>query len=239
LAPERRRPAAFAALALLTLAVISTLTVQTLLLHRAHYLHWLPPVLAIGAAIGLAAFIAVRRIATPALAFTLGVLLFAPLLYAKTTWKAPVEGTFPAAGPQQAAGYGGLDVAASTVGADHALIDYVRSHQPGTRWAVLSEASDTAAPLILLGLDAGALGGYSATDPAIDGRGLARLVERHEARYMLIGGAYASRGGNRASRAAAQVCLRMPSRVWKHGLYPRYGLVLYDCAGRERALASA
>jgi 4-amino-4-deoxy-L-arabinose transferase-like glycosyltransferase len=239
LSRRRDRPARLIALALLTLGVIATVIVQLLLLSRTDYMHWFAVPLAVGAAIGLFGFLAIRRVAAPALAFTLGLLLLAPTAYAATTWLAPVDGTFPAAGPQQAAGYGGLGVASRTLLTDYALIAYLRIHHPGTRWAVLTQASDTAAPLILLGLDAGALGGYSATDPVLDGRGLARLVTRREARYVLLGGAYATRGGNRASDAVAKTCLRIPGHAWKQTNFTEYSSVLYDCAGHERALARA
>jgi 4-amino-4-deoxy-L-arabinose transferase-like glycosyltransferase len=239
LATGPRRALARLALALLALGALATVAMQTLLLHRAHYLPWLAPVLALAAAAGFGAVLARRRQPWPALAVTLGVLLLAPAVYSATTWQAPVLGTFPAAGPRQAAGYGGYDVAATTIRADHALIEYLQAHAPGRRWTVLTQASDTAAPLILLGLDAAALGGYSATDPALDGRGLARLVARHEARYVLLGGAYASRGGTLSSNAAARVCAQVPDAAWKHKSYSEYSLVLYDCAGHERELASA
>ena len=71
---------------------------------------------------------------------------------------------------------------------------------------MLTEASDTSAPMILLGHDAGAMGGYSGNDPALNGAGLARLVAGGEARYVVLGGAYAERGGNAASNAVIESC---------------------------------
>ena len=68
--------------------------------------------------------------------------------------------------------------------------------------------------MILLGLDAGALGGYSGTDPASTGRGLARLVQRGEARYVLLGGEYSTRGGNRATDAVLQRLPRAGPAEW-------------------------
>ena len=239
LARRPNRCLALVATALLLLAVAATALAQMVLLHRAHYLSWLPPAGAAAAAIGVGAFLVLRRRAAPAMTFILGALLLAPGAYATTTWKAPVEGTFPAVGPQQAAGYGGLDVSPTSLRTYRSLLRYVATHQPGTRWAILTEASDTAAPLILLGLKAGALAGYSATDPALDGAGLARLVARGEARYLVLGGAYSSRGGNLASKAVAQACAKVPPRTWRQTHFTRYSLVLFDCAGRERELAGA
>jgi hypothetical protein len=180
-----------------------------------------------------------RSLAAPALALTFCLLLVAPTAYATTTWLAPVEGTFPAAGPKAAAGDGGYGVGTLRLSIDRAILDYVRSHRPGTRWPLLTVASDSAAPFILLGFDAGALGGYSGTDPALDGAGLARLVSRGEARYVMLGGVYSTRGGNRASDAVLRSCRQLEPSDWHSPDRFTGGLVLFDCAGRERALAAS
>jgi hypothetical protein len=90
--------------------------------------------------------------------------------------------------------------------------------------------------MILLGSPAGALAGYSGTDPALDGPGLARLVAKGEARYVVLGGAYASRGGNLATKAVLRVCRLVPYQAWRGPRPSRYELALFDCAGREQAL---
>ncbi len=144
-----------------------------------------------------------RRLAAPAMGLLLCLLLVAPAWYARTTWLAPVEGTFAAAGPRQAAGDGEYGVERPLDAEYRDLMRYVNTHHPGTRWSVLTDAAPTAAPMILLGSSAGALAGYSGTDPALDGPGLARLVARGEARYVVLGGAYASRGGNLATQGGA------------------------------------
>jgi hypothetical protein len=120
----------------------------------------------------------------------------------------------------------------------HQLIAYTRAHGPGARWGILSDASVTAAPFWLLGLPAGALGGYGGTDPVLDGRGLARRVRRGEARYVILGGEFSTRGGNRATAAVLRACEQIAPTTW--GASPDYihGLVLFDCAGHESALAS-
>jgi hypothetical protein len=173
------------------------------------------------------------------MALTLGLLLVAPAAYSTTAWQAPVQGTFPAAGPRQATGYGGIGVRPGSVRTNVALARYVQSHRPGTRWALLTDASDTAAPLILLGLDAGAMGGYGGTDPALDGPGLARLVATHQARYVVIGGAYSTRGGNRATAAVIRACVRVSPQAWQSIKFIQNSLVLFDCAGRESQLSIA
>jgi 4-amino-4-deoxy-L-arabinose transferase-like glycosyltransferase len=224
---------------LLPVAIAATAVVQYVLLEREHYLHALLPYLAGGLVLGVAATLVLPRWAAPALAATLAVLLVAPTAYSATLWSIPSNGTFPAAGPHAAGGTGGYGIAGSTLRGNLQLIQYVRRHHATPRWEVLTVASDTAAPLILLGLHAGALGGYSGTDPAVTGPGLSRLVAAGEARYVLLGGAYASRGGNRATRAVSLACPHIPAEQWRGTPSTRSGLVLFDCRGRAAALAVA
>jgi hypothetical protein len=194
-------------------------------------------VVALGAAALAFATIAARRYASAAIGAAFCLILVVPAAYASTTWLAPVEGTFPAAGPTQTAGAGGVGVKGTDLERVQKLIAYVRARRHGTRWALLTDASVTASPFWLLGLPAGSLAGYSGTDPAIDGRGLARLVARGEARHVVLGGEFSTRGGNRATAAVLEACARIPPSAW--GARPAYlhGLVLFDCAGHEAALA--
>jgi 4-amino-4-deoxy-L-arabinose transferase-like glycosyltransferase len=226
-------------IALVAGALASTCLVEAVLMHREHYLVSFIPVLAAGSAVAFLALIALRRLATPAIALAFLLMLIAPAKYASTTWLAPVEGTFAAAGPNAAAGPGGYGVNAHDAAIDRALANYVVTHHPGSRWALLSVASDTSSPLILMGLDAGALGGYSGTDPAVNGPRLARLVARKEARYVLLGGEYSLRGGNLATRAVLRACKELAPSEWESPIAYPYGLVLFDCKGDEKELATA
>ncbi|MFI5005715.1 MAG: ArnT family glycosyltransferase, partial [Solirubrobacterales bacterium] len=224
-------------------AIAGTVAAQLVLLDRAHYLHWYYTPLVIAAAAGalaLLAALAVRRLAGPAIVLTLLVLTLAPTVYATTTWSVPVEGTFPAAGPRVAGSLGIYGITAHDIRVDRDLMRYIDAHHPTRRWEVLTVSSNTSASIILLGWRAGALGGYSGTDPAVDGPQLARVVSRHEARYIVLGGAYSSRGGNRATKAVIRACRLIPSETWLHfRRYSIYSLSLYDCAGAERGLAGA
>ena len=235
----RHGPRPLWGIVLAAFAVIGTVAVQIVLLHREDYMLWLIPVLIGGGALGLGLLAVMRSLAAPALAATLCLLLIAPTAYSATTWWAPVEGTFPAAGPKSATGTAdGYGVGARSMSLDRALAAYVSTHRPGTRWALFTVAAEGAAPMILLGLPAAPLGGYSGTDPALGGRGLARLVARGEARYVVLGGIYSTRGGNAATRAVLAACREMTPGEWHSPeAYPN-GLVLFDCAGRERALAA-
>jgi 4-amino-4-deoxy-L-arabinose transferase-like glycosyltransferase len=226
------------ALALVPLAVLATVAAQLVLMHREHYMVWFEPALMIGAAIAVCALIALRRLATPSIVLVFLLLLVVPTGYSSSTWLAPVESTFPAAGPRQAAGTGGYGIDGRDLAIDRALARYVSTHRPGSRWALLTVASETAAPFILQGLDAAAVGGYGGTDPALDGRGLGRLVAAGQARYVLLGGEFSERGGNRATQAVLRACRQLDPDTWNSPVPYPYGLTLFDCAGHERALAS-
>ncbi len=219
-------------------AVLSTVAVQVALMHREHYMMWFVPVLVAAAVVGVCVLLTVRRLAPWAMAVTFCLLLVTPAAYASSTWLAPVEGTFPAAGPTQASGAGGVGVGGSYLEWERSLVSYVRTHRPGSRWAVFTDAATTAAPMILLGLDAGSLAGYSGTDPAIDGRELAQLVSRGQARYVVLGGEFSTRGGNRATAAVARACRIVAPSLWGGPSISDHGLVLFDCAGRESGLAA-
>jgi 4-amino-4-deoxy-L-arabinose transferase-like glycosyltransferase len=221
---------------LLPCAMGATVAAQLAIIDYQDYMHWLVPFLIGGAALGVCAM-TVRRVAGVAMALLVCLMLVAPAVYARTTWLARVEGTFPAAGPHQATGSGEYGSNQKSMRIYRNLIHYVSTHHPGTRWAVLTVAAPTAAPMMLLGLPAGTIAGYSGTDPVLDGHGLAQLVARGEARYVALGGAYASRGGNLATKAVLRACPQVPAAAW-HGPRPSpYELVLFDCAGRERKLS--
>jgi 4-amino-4-deoxy-L-arabinose transferase-like glycosyltransferase len=222
---------------LLPCAVVATVAVQVVILHEQHYMGWFVPVLIVGALAGVA-MTARRQLVAAGITLTLGLLLVAPTVFAAASWLGPVEGTFPAAGPREANALGPLGISHAELSVDRALMSYVKSHRPASRWAVLTDASPTAAPLILMGMRAGALGGYSGGDPALDGPQLARLVKRGEARYVVLGGAYASRGGNLATKAVLRSCRLIPHQRW-HGPSPAtvFTFALFDCAGREAQLS--
>ena len=69
----------------------------------------------------------------------------------------------------------------------------------------------------------------------MSGSQLATLVSQHKARYLLIAGPYASRGGNKASTAARLVCPEVIGRIWAAGTNGG-GSYLVDCAGKQTEL---
>jgi 4-amino-4-deoxy-L-arabinose transferase-like glycosyltransferase len=223
---------------LLLAAVLATSIVQILLLHQAHYLAIWQVMLIPAAVAGLIAVV-LTRFSRASLAAVFAVLLLAPTAYAASTWREPVEGTFPAAGPRAVDGNGGAALSRAQLATDDSLMRYVVSHgAKNERFQLLTQASLTADSPILLGLRASALGGYGGVDPALDGPGLARLVASGQARYLLLGGSYAYLGGNAASRAAARICPQVPLAAWGGvPAHEREGVYLLDCAGRARKLS--
>jgi 4-amino-4-deoxy-L-arabinose transferase-like glycosyltransferase len=211
--------------------------VQVILLRHDHYLRVWVPVLVAVVAICVLVLVAVRRWSMPAMATALSALLIAPCAYSLSTWRRPVESTFPAAGPRVVGGYGGVGLSPEGLAANYELIDYLLAHRPGVRFQLLTQASVTAAPPILLGIKAAAMGGYGGIDPALDGRGLGRLVATGQARYVLIGGGYDYLGGNKASQVAERVCRQVPRRLWSPPEWASsQGLYLLDCRGMASRL---
>jgi len=217
-------------------AVTGTVTVELVLIDReGDPLWWRIPlvVICLGALIAIPL---VRRRAGWAVAVAVGALLVAPMVYSFSVWLAPVNGTFPAAGPYSYPGTGGYGVGPTSLRTDRSLIHYLGTHGATRPYVLLTQSSDQASPLILLGLRASAVGGYNTTDPAMSGPQLAALVSAHKARYILIAGPYASRGGNGASAAARLVCPEIPGLIWSGGASYGDGSFLLDCAGKAREL---
>lgn len=223
---------------LLPVAIAATAAAQIAIVKQQDYMRWLIPLLIAGGAVLTLLLLASRRLALPAVLALLALVLIGPTGYAATTWLAPVQGTFPAAGPHETTGAGPYGIARKELREDRNLVAYAAAHRAAGRFSLLTDASPTAAPMILLGSPAGALGGYGGSDPVLDGRGLARLIARGQARYVVLGGEYAERGGNAATAAVLHDCPQVPHEAW-HGPVPGPSvLVLFDCAGRERALAA-
>jgi 4-amino-4-deoxy-L-arabinose transferase-like glycosyltransferase len=227
------------ALALALGGLACTVVVEVVLMRREHYMHsFIVPLGILVALAGLAA-VPMRRLSSPALVVSFALLLIVPARYASSTWLAPVEGTFPVAGPTELAGHGGAGLNERDLAIYRALMKYTQAHAHGDRWELLTVAADTASHFIIMGEKAGALGGYSGMDPAVSGARMAGFVEKHEARYVLLGGEYGRRGGNGAIRAVLAHCEQLTSSAWGSPIGYPFGLVLFDCAGREKGLASA
>ena len=240
-------------LALPAVAIALTVIEQIQLLAGQHdYLKWLWPVVILAAIASVVVAWVRPRLIAATMAAALVALLLAPALYSRTVWEIPVDGTFPAAGPYVDAGQGGIGAAAPTLPILTELFHYVDARAPHARWTLLTQASITAAPMILLGYRAAAIGGYGTQTPALTPKQLAHFVAAGAARYVMLGGAYAWRGGNPASQAVRQACAIVKPQLWRPPtnigtpqkpvwFYPIGGLnyVLYDCKGYAGRLASA
>jgi len=226
---------AFGGYLLALAAVAGTVAVELIVTNReGDPLWWRVPlvVLCVGALIAIALL---RRQAGLALGVAVAALLVAPMVYSFSVWLAPVSGTFPSAGPYAYAGQGGYGLSPTSLHVARSLISYVRTHGGTEPYELLTQSADQADGLILLGLRATAVGGYNTTDPAMGGQQLATLVAQHKARYFLIAGPYASRGGNGASTAARLVCPEVAGRIWAPGTNGN-GSYLVDCAGQAKQL---
>jgi 4-amino-4-deoxy-L-arabinose transferase-like glycosyltransferase len=238
-------------LALPLLALATTVGAQIYLLSGQHdYLKWLWPILIMAIVACVVLQFLRPRLLAPTIVTGFVALLIVPALYSKTVWQVPVDGTFPAAGPYVDAGQGGVGASAPTLPLLAQLFRYTEARAPHARWTVLTQASITAAPMILLGYKSAGLGGYGSQTPAVTPKQLATLVKRGEARYMLMGGAYTWRGGNAASDAIKEACALVPPERWRPptfigtpahpiGWYPYGGqnYALYDCKGYAKQLA--
>jgi 4-amino-4-deoxy-L-arabinose transferase-like glycosyltransferase len=232
--------------ALLWATIVATVATEIALLDRSEYMQWLLPILISAGLLGTAIALLSRRWAAASLAVVGAALLAAPTGFAAATWGAPVEGTFPVAGPWGAPGPGGVGVPPNELPAYRHLVAYLRTHDASRRFSVFTVSSVTAAPLILMGSKAAALGGYSGTDRALSAGGLAHLVERGQARYVLLGGPYSSRGGNGATLGTLKACRQIPASRWgggggggDAGQTMKYSLALFDCRGHAAQLWAA
>ncbi len=99
------------------------------------------------------------------LAVTLALLLVVPTGYAASTWLAPVQSTFPVAGPTQAPGHGGIGLNKQDEALTLALAHYLKTHGATPRFELLTVASDTAAPVHPAGHEAAAPAATAATRP--------------------------------------------------------------------------
>jgi 4-amino-4-deoxy-L-arabinose transferase-like glycosyltransferase len=222
---------------LAVVAVAGTAAVELVLIGReGDPLWWRIPLVLLCLA-GLVAIPLIRARAGWALALTVGALLLAPAVYCFSVWLAPVDGTFPAAGPYSHAGYGSLDVSPADLEADRGLVHYIETSGATARYPLLTQSSDQAAPLILLGLRASPEGGYGASDPALSNVALASLVADRRARFLMISGDYADRGGNSGETAARLVCPEVPEAIWApRGSGDLGKSFLVDCAGQAARL---
>ena len=200
-----------------------------------------------------------RPFAAAALAVGLAALLVAPAVWSGITVTSVANGTIPQAGPSTASAFGGAaggglgrgfggGGAAGAAGAtttDSRLVSYLEAHKGGVRYLVAVSDSQTGAPLIIASdgnLNVISLGGFLGSNPILTPASLARLVEKGELRYVLLGGGGPGGGGGFARGSGASggsateyvssVCTAVPSGASGTS-------ELYDCQGKGAALVAA
>ena len=152
------------------LAIAATVGVESVLMHRMGYRLWFIPILLVGAGAGAVALLrqaepgrARARVHAAGAARDAGGLLRIHLAGARS--RAPS----PPPAPNRRRAWAATASTGPRWRSTGRWSATTQSHRPGTRWPMLTVASDTAAPMILMGLHAGAIGGYSGTDPTLTG----------------------------------------------------------------------
>ncbi len=167
---------------------VATLSQLAILQRTPSFLDWLGPALIALAGAGLLVLVVgmLRRTAVGATAgatVAAGALFIAPAAWAVDASGKSALGMIPTAGPELEI-LGRSYLAVTTDG----LASYLRAHRQGERWDVAIVDSLGAAPLILDGIRAAALGGFLGVDPAGTPASVAKLVARGELRFVLTSG---------------------------------------------------
>ena len=222
-------------------AVIGTVAVQVVLLHREHYMLWLVPCARRGRrARPRSCFSLSRRLAAPALALTLVLLLVAP-----TAIRRDHAGSRRSRGPSRRRGRKRQPAAAATGSArkslaiDKPLLAYVRSHHPGRRWALFTVAVGRGRAVHPAGPQRGQRSAATAAPTRrIDGAG-PRAAGGAAAKPATCCSAASSRsrGGNRATDGGAAQLQAAAAEQW-HSPIPIHGRPRAVRLRRARARAA-
>jgi 4-amino-4-deoxy-L-arabinose transferase-like glycosyltransferase len=185
----------------------------------------------VGAAVLIAGDVLSRRARTLVAAAAIGALLLAPAVWSVQTLGHATDGTFPAGGPAQTAGFRGGGGAppggGNTFGGDtsslSAALEYVQANGGGT--IAVSSQSGAAGSLITSGADIAAIGGFSGRESQVSTQWLTDAVEEGRIRYVLTAGADGLRNDGRVGSSqvmAAVEAVGTPTTV--DGLYDLQGL---------------
>ena len=122
-----------------------------------------------------------------------------------------------------------------------AALRYVESHGATARFGLVVQSEETAAPYVVRGEPVAAMGGFTGRETVLTHAYLASLVRSGAARYFLLGGSGGFGPGgasNEAVTTISSICRAVPSSAWSTG-GTSGGAMLYDCAGKADAIASA
>lgn len=235
-------------------AVVFGAWLELALLGRSDYDAWLKPLVVFSAVVAAAGVVAlgvgpawtvrVRTfVAAGAVAAAVGGLLAAPAAWSATTLQGAVNGVFPGAGPSFIAGLtpgggGGFGLRGPGGGGTSAAVDdalaYVKAHGATSRFALVVQSEQEAAPYVIAGESVSSMGGFTGRETVLTPAYLSSLVAGGEARYFLLGtgGGMGPGGGlgrgNAAISTVESTCTQVAAVSG-----------LYDCAGKAAALASA
>jgi 4-amino-4-deoxy-L-arabinose transferase-like glycosyltransferase len=261
---DAARGGARAALPITALALSGWL--ELVLLRRSGYLSWLQVLVVIGtvAAITVAAGLAPSaawgprwrlRAATAAAGVGIAALLVAPLAWSATTFKSPVNGVFPGAGPSFVSGLstgaggfgrgrggpGGFGLGSGSSSGVDAALAYAEAHGAAARFGLIVSSEREAADAVIRGESVASMGGFTGRETVLTSSYLASLLRSGDARYFLLGsGGFRAGPGGTANAAAdliASACTPVSSSAWAGS--SSSGNTLYDCAGKAEAVARA
>jgi 4-amino-4-deoxy-L-arabinose transferase-like glycosyltransferase len=157
-------------LAVVVAVVVAALGELKVLARTPDYLGWLRPLVIALAAVAVVALV-LRPLRTVAVAAALAALVVAPAAWAIGASRQHQIGPLPMAGPKRP------DARTSYLApALPDLARYLRAHRRGERWDVATTDAIGAAPLILEGVRAAALGGFLGVDPAGTPASIGRLI---------------------------------------------------------------
>ena len=107
---------------------------------------------------------------------------------------------------------------------------------------MIVQSEQEAATAVIAGEPVASLGGFTGRETVLTNSYLARLINRGEARYFLLGGQSGVGGPGGTSNAAVStitsICKAVSIRR-RQALRPARSATLYDCAGKAEAIASA
>jgi len=217
---------------------------------------WLSPVLVAGAAVAVAGGTAVvlgrrwltteRRISMATLAPALlgiGVLLFAPAMWASTVLDGPGSGGDPAANPS-GAGTVNRPGGSGNPTVQSGLVAYLEANRGGAKYLVAASGSQTTAPIIIAtGEPVMTMGGFNGGGPAPTLEQAKAMIASGEVRFFLLGGAGPGGGSTTVTGYVQSACTVVsPSQYGgtttgqgtTRGPGTQGGGTLYDCGALVR-----
>jgi 4-amino-4-deoxy-L-arabinose transferase-like glycosyltransferase len=230
--------------------VATTAAVQLVLLRRIDAYNWLRPTVTIvllAIAAGLASA-ASRRTRSRLVVAAVGVMLVAPAVWSFAGGRTAQNPTFPDSRPATAAALAGPFGAGGPGGSggpggpggfggglDEDVLTWLRDQSDGERWLVAVGGVQQATAAIIDGDSVMPMGGFSGGDPAMAPAQLAQLVRDGQLRFVLTSGlgGFGGPGGLGAGADISSIVSTACTAV------PSVADGLYDCAGKDDAIAEA